>query len=122
MSATKEKKRKRVRRHWLVRKKVVGNAERPRLSVFRSLTNLYCQVIDDTQGKTLCALSTLSPEVKQAAKSGGNIAAATILGKELGKKALAAGITKVVFDRGGYKYHGRVKALSEAAREAGLKF
>jgi len=101
---------------------VSGTADRPRLSVYRSLTNMYCQIIDDIDGRTLVAVSTGSPELKAQLKSGGNIAAAAALGKVLGEKALAAGIKKVVFDRGGYKYHGRIKALSEAAREAGLQF
>ncbi|MEW6355763.1 MAG: 50S ribosomal protein L18 [Planctomycetota bacterium] len=122
MDRIREKRRQLKRRHLRVRRGVSGTAERPRLSVYRSLTNIYCQIINDREGRTLLALSTLSPELKAAIKSGGNMEGAKILGKALGEKAVAAGIKKVVFDRGGYKYHGRVKALSEAAREAGLEF
>jgi len=110
----------RVKRHLRVRKKVCGTAERPRLNVFRSNTNIYAQIIDDARGVTLCAASTLSPELKEI--SGGNKAAAEEVGKLLGKKAQGLGINKVVFDRGGYLYHGRVKALAEAARSEGLEF
>jgi len=118
-----EKKRTgRLRRHKRVRKKIIGNAERPRLFVFRSLRHIYAHLIDDTQGKTLLTVSTLSPELKGKLKTGGNLEAAKIVGKLLGEKAKEKGITKVIFDRGGYKYHGRVKALAEAAREAGLEF
>ncbi len=106
-----------------VRKKVHGTPERPRLNIFRSNQNIYAQVIDDTVGKTLVSASTLDPEVKGRLESnGGNIAAAKIVGEVVAKRALAAGVTKVVFDRAGYLYHGRVAALAEAAREAGLEF
>ncbi len=118
-----EKKRKsRLRRHKRIRKKIFGTSERPRLFVFRSLRHIYAHLIDDTQGKTLLTVSTLSPELKAELKTGGNIEAARKVGKLLGEKAKEKGITKVVFDRGGYKYHGRVKALADAAREAGLEF
>jgi large subunit ribosomal protein L18 len=107
----------RVRRHSRVRGKVRGTAERPRLAVFRSSTHIYAQVIDDTAGRTLAAVSTVN------LKTGKNdVSAAVAVGKEIAAKAVSAGITKVVFDRGGYIYHGRVKALADAAREAGLEF
>ncbi|MEW8976857.1 MAG: 50S ribosomal protein L18 [Symbiobacterium sp.] len=107
-----------------VRKTVHGTPERPRLNVFRSNQNIYAQVIDDTVGRTLVSASTLDPEVKARLQgaSGGNKAAAAIVGEVIAKRALAAGVTKVVFDRAGYLYHGRVAALAEAAREAGLEF
>jgi large subunit ribosomal protein L18 len=106
-----------VRRHSRVRGKVRGTAERPRLAVFRSSTHTYAQVIDDTAGRTLAAVSTVN------LKTGKNdVSAAVAVGKEIAAKAVSAGITKVVFDRGGYIYHGRVKALADAAREAGLEF
>ncbi|MBP2016929.1 large subunit ribosomal protein L18 [Symbiobacterium terraclitae] len=106
-----------------VRKTVHGTPERPRLNVFRSNQNIYAQVIDDTVGKTLVSASTLDPEVKARLEgNGGNKAAAAIVGEVVAKRALAAGVTKVVFDRAGYLYHGRVAALAEAAREAGLEF
>ncbi|GIU82115.1 MAG: 50S ribosomal protein L18 [Acidobacteria bacterium] len=104
--------------HRRIRKKVHGTAERPRLAVFRSLKHIYAQIIDDESGRTLVAASTLDKDLRSA--TGGNIEAAKRVGKAIAEKALAAGITKVVFDRGGYVYHGRVKALIEAAREAGL--
>lgn len=106
-----------------VRKTVHGTPERPRLNVFRSNQNMYAQVIDDTSGKTLASASTLDPEVKgRLQASGGTVDAAKIVGELMAKRALAAGVTKVVFDRAGYLYHGRVAALAEAAREAGLEF
>jgi len=110
----------RLVRHRRVRKKVSGSAERPRLNVFRSNAHIYAQIIDDVRGVTLCAASTLSPELR--GRPGGNKAAAEEVGRLLGKKACALGIKKVVFDRGGYLYHGRVKALAEAARSEGLEF
>ncbi len=118
----KKKRKARLRRHKRIRKKIFGTSERPRLFVFRSLRHIYAHLIDDTQGKTLLTVSTLSPELKAELKTGGNIEAARKVGKLLGEKAKEKGITKVVFDRGGYKYHGRVKALADAAREAGLEF
>jgi large subunit ribosomal protein L18 len=102
--------------------KVEGTPERPRLSVYRSLGHIYTQVIDDRSGKTLVSASSLDKEMKKQLKGGGNIAAAKIVGKEIAVRAKAAGVAKVVFDRGGYKYHGRVKALADAARAAGLAF
>lgn len=112
----------RVRKHIRVRKKVVGTSERPRLNVFRSLSNIYAQVIDDTTGKTLVAASTLDGELKGKIRYGGNKEAAKEVGKLVAQKAVKSGIKKVVFDRGGYIYHGRIKELAEAAREAGLEF
>ena len=112
--------RKRI--HTRVRTKVSGTPERPRLSVYRSLGHIYVQVIDDHSGKTLVSASSLDSETKKNLKGGGNIAAAKVIGKAIADRAKSAGISKVVFDRGGYKYHGRVKALADAAREAGLKF
>ena len=116
----------RARRHKRVRKKVMGTAQRPRLSVFRSLGHIYVQLIDDENSRTILSVSTRSkdPEGVQGGeiKYGGNILAAKAVGKILGEKALNNKITEVVFDRGGYLYHGRIKALANAAREAGLKF
>lgn len=115
-----QKKRAEIRRgvHTRIRKKVSGTAERPRLAVFRSLNHIYAQVIDDVSGKTLAAASTTEKDLK--GKSGGNVEAAERVGKTVAERALAAGVSNVVFDRGGYLYHGRVKALLDATREAGL--
>ncbi len=112
------------RRHLRVRRKVVGTPERPRLSVFRSLKHINCQVIDDTKGRTLVAISTQAPDMKASLKKGGggNLAAAELIGKAIAEKALKAGIRQVVFDRGGYRYHGRVMVLADAARKGGLSF
>lgn len=104
--------------HSRIRKKVQGSAERPRLAVFRSLNHIYAQVIDDRSGKTLATASTT--EKALAGKTGGNVEAAKGVGKAIAERALTAGISTVVFDRGGYVYHGRVKALLDASREAGL--
>ena len=112
----------RQRVHLRVRTKVAGTPERPRLCVFRSLNHIYAQVIDDRTGRTLVAASSLDKEMRKQLKGGGNVAAARVVGKVLAERARAAGVEQVVFDRGGYKYHGRVQALAEAAREAGLKF
>lgn len=112
---------RRVRRHRRVRKQVLGTSRRPRLSVFRSSQHIYAQVVDDDAGRTLAAASSLSPELKDL-KTGANRAAARAVGKLLGQRALAQGVKAVVFDRGGYLYHGRVKELADGAREAGLKF
>ena len=108
----------RQRIHARIREKLSGTSERPRLNVYRSLNHIYAQVIDDQKGETLVSSSTL--EMK--AKTGGNVSAAKEVGKAVAEKAVAKGIKEVVFDRGGYLYHGRVKALADAAREAGLKF
>lgn len=110
---------RRVRR---VRKKLTGTAQRPRLAVSRSHRNIQVQVIDDSTGRTLCAASSRSKELREQLGYGGNAQAATVVGKALGEMAKALGIESVCFDRRGCKYHGRVKALADAAREAGLKF
>ncbi|MCM8790114.1 MAG: 50S ribosomal protein L18 [Candidatus Omnitrophica bacterium] len=113
----------RQRRHKIIRQKVVGTSERPRLSVRRSLNHIYAQVIDDATGKTLVSLSTLSPDVREKVKKdSGNVKGASILGGALAEACKRSGVTKVVFDRSGYLYHGRVKALAEAARKGGLQF
>ena len=112
--------KKRLRRHHSIRQKIKGTAERPRLCVFRSLKHIYAQVIDDQRGQTICAASTLEKDVvKNGQKKNEQ---ATIIGRLIGERALERGVERVVFDRGGYLYHGRVKALAEGAREAGLKF
>jgi large subunit ribosomal protein L18 len=113
---------RRQRLHRRVRVKVSGTAERPRLSVYRSVGHIYAQVIDDRGGRTIASASSVDKEVKKNLKGGGNIASAKAIGKAIAERAKAAGVVKVVFDRGGYKYHGRVKALADAAREAGLQF
>lgn len=113
--------RLRVIRHRRIRRHLKGTPERPRLSVFRSNRHLFAQVIDDTGGKTLLALSTLNPELK-GKLTGKPVDIARQLGGELGKRALEAGIKSVVFDRGGHEYHGAVKAFADSAREAGLEF
>ncbi len=112
----------RIRRHRRVRAKVGGVSSRPRLCVFRSLNHIYAQVIDDSQGHTLISASTLDPEMKDEAVGKVRAAKAELVGSLVAKRALSKGINQVVFDRGGYKYHGRVKALAEAARREGLKF
>jgi large subunit ribosomal protein L18 len=108
--------------HKRIRKKVQGTAKRPRLNVYRSLNNIYVQVIDDLQGATLVSANSGEGGEKGQKRSGGNVAAAKQVGKVIAERAKAKGIKKVVFDRGGYIYHGRVKALADAAREAGLEF
>lgn len=109
-------------KHKSVRKRIYGTSERPRLAVFRSLNNIYAQVINDDLGVTLLAASSLDPEFKGGELAGGNIEGAKKVGELVAKKALDKGITKVVYDRGGSLYHGRIAALAEAAREAGLDF
>jgi len=108
--------------HVRLRKRVHGAVEAPRLSVYRSSNHIYAQVVDDTRGNTLVSASSLDKEIRETLKVGGNLAAAKLVGQALAKRAKEAGIARVVFDRGGYAYHGRVKALAEAARESGLKF
>jgi large subunit ribosomal protein L18 len=108
----------RQRIHARIRQKLSGTTERPRLNVYRSLNHIYVQVIDDQKGETLVSASTLALKLK----TGGNIAAAKEIGKAIAEKAVEKGIKKVVFDRGGFLYHGRIKAVAEAAREAGLEF
>lgn len=122
MRAIEVKKLRRARRVIRVRKKVAGTAERPRLCVSRSNRNIFVQLIDDIAGKTLCSVSTLEKDAKAAGLGTGNCKAAAGVGKLLGERAKQAGIEHVCFDRRGYRYHGRIKALAEAAREAGLKF
>jgi large subunit ribosomal protein L18 len=116
---TKEDIRERIHRR--IRKKVAGNAGRPRLAVYRSQTHIYAQLIDDEQGKTLCSASSLDKDAG-VQKKGGNVAAAKAVGSLIATRAKDKGVTAVVFDRGGFQYHGRVKALADAAREGGLKF
>lgn len=101
---------------------VRGSTERPRLSVFRSGKHIYAQIIDDASGKTLASASSASKDLKGQLKHGGNVSAAKVIGKAIAEKAKAAGVTQVAFDRAGYRYHGRIKALADAAREGGLKF
>lgn len=112
----------RQRRHVRVRSRIEGSAERPRLNVFRSNKHIYAQVIDDASGRTLVSASTLDKELKDNVGNGGSVEAAKEVGSLVAKRALEHGLTAVVFDRGGYLYHGRVRALAEAAREAGLQF
>jgi large subunit ribosomal protein L18 len=112
----------RRRRHTRVRKRVQGTAARPRLCVFRSLSHIYAQVIDDESGRTLVAASDLEKEAQASVDGSTKTGRATLVGRLVGQRARENGIKEIVFDRGGYKYHGRVKALAEAAREAGLKF
>jgi len=114
-----EKKAIRRRIHSRIRRKLAGTTERPRLAVFRSVAHIYAQVIDDSQGKTLVSASSVD---KGGKTNGGNVAAAKAIGKAVAQKAKDKGITRVVFDRGGFAYHGRIKALADAAREAGLEF
>jgi len=115
-----EKNATRQRVHDRIRKKLLGTAERPRLNVYRSLNHIYVQLVDDLKGQTLVAASTV--EGKGERPTGGNVAAAKAVGKVIAERAKAKGIDKVVFDRGGYLYHGRIKALADAAREGGLQF
>lgn len=112
----------RKRRHLRVRKKIMGTGERPRLNVFRSSKHIYAQIIDDTKGVTLVSASTLDKELAGSISNGGNVEAAGKVGALIAKRAKENGITRVVFDRGGYLYHGRIKALADAAREEGLEF
>lgn len=117
MPKDRDSRKLRLVRHARVRKKVSGAAERPRLCVFRSLRHIYAQVIDDTSGRTLAAASS-----KEAAVAGAKVEVSQAVGKLVAERAKSAGITQVIFDRGGYKYHGRVKALAEGSREGGLTF
>ena len=118
----KERARRLQRRKWSIRSSVFGTPERPRLSVYRSSKHIYAQIIDDYAGKTLVSVASTSGEVRGDLANGGNIAAAKKAGLAIAEKAKALGVTKVAFDRGGRKYHGRVKALADAAREGGLQF
>ncbi len=122
MSVTVKREASRLKRHRRIRKNMMGTKEKPRLSVHRSLNNLFIQLVDDIEGKTLCAISTLDKRFKEKSKTGGNVKSAEALGEILAKEAKDKGVKKVVFDRGGYLYHGRIKALADAARKAGLEF
>ena len=122
MSVAKERYQARKKRQVRVRRKVVGSDERPRLCIFRSAKHIYAQIIEDTAGKTLVAVSTISKDIAEGQKYSGNVEAAKAVGAAIAKKALEQNIKQVVFDRNGFLYHGRVKALAEAAREAGLAF
>jgi len=113
---------KRVRRHLRVRRRVNGTPERPRLAVFRSLTHIYAQIVDDSSGQTLVAASDIDPALRDQRAGKVKTEVAKIVGKAIGERATAAGLTRVVFDRGGFQYHGRVKALADSARQAGLEF
>jgi large subunit ribosomal protein L18 len=117
-----DKNKARKRRHFRVRKKITGTAERPRLNVFRSSKHIYAQLIDDTKGNTIVSASTVDPELRASITNGGNVEAAQKVGELVAKRALEKGFKSVVFDRGGYLYHGRIQALADAAREAGLEF
>lgn len=122
MEGRKAKVGRRVRRKYGIRKRVRGTSERPRLTVFRSAKHIYAQIIDDERGVTLCEASTRSRDLCDRIKDGGNVAAAKIVGTALVERAKAKGIEKVCFDRNGYRFHGRITGLAEAAREAGLRF
>jgi large subunit ribosomal protein L18 len=119
-TSSQQKRRLRIRRHARVRKQIVGTTARPRLAVFRSARHISAQVIDDSTGRTVAAASTVEAELRSG--SGGNVGAATKVGQLVAERAKAAGVTTVVFDRGGFRYHGRVAALADAARKAGLEF
>jgi large subunit ribosomal protein L18 len=112
----------RQRIHLRIRKKILGTQARPRLCVFRSLNHIYAQIVNDEKGVTLVSASTLDKEICEKTKSGGNVSGAKVVGEEIAKRAKVQGIESVIYDRGGYRYHGRVKVLAEAAREAGLRF
>ncbi|MFH1418261.1 MAG: 50S ribosomal protein L18 [Planctomycetota bacterium] len=116
------KKTRRLRRRRSVRRKVCGTPDRPRLSVFRSLKNISVQLVDDISGRTLCSAGTLSKQIADEVKAGGNCKAAVVVGRTIGERARMQGIRKITFDRNGYRYHGRVKALAEAMRKTGLEF
>jgi len=122
MDASKKKRESRERRHNRVRARVEGTAERPRLNVYRSLDNIYAQVIDDGAGHTLASASTLDKEVASKIVGKNKVDAARVVGEVVGERAKKAGIEQVVFDRGGYRYHGRVAALAAGARDAGIEF
>jgi large subunit ribosomal protein L18 len=122
MISKEDKNKARLKRHLRVRKKITGTTERPRLNIFRSAKHMYAQIIDDTTGATLAAASTQDKDLRDQVASGGNVEAAKKVGELIAQRAKAKGLDKVVFDRGGYLYHGRVQALADAAREAGLEF
>ncbi len=112
----------RQRRHSRVRKRIAGTLAMPRLSIFRSLKHIYAQIIDDVSGRTLVSASTLDPDIRERVAELNKTEQAQLVGKQLAEKALSNGVTQVVFDRGGYQYHGRIKALADASREGGLEF
>ena len=122
MNVAKERREARQKRQVRVRRKVQGSQERPRLCVFRSARHIYAQIIEDTTGTTLVSVSTVSKDLSGELKVRGNVEAAKLIGKKIAERALAKNITQVVFDRNGFLYHGRIKALADAAREAGLSF
>lgn len=117
-----ERRQARLRKHKRIRKNIMGTKDMPRLCLYRSLNNLNAQIIDDLQARTIFSLSTLDKDFKKINTKGGNVKSAAVLGDLMAKHAQEKGITNVVFDRGGYLYHGRIKAFAEAARKAGLKF
>ena len=117
-----DKNKARLKRHLRIRKNVTGTAERPRLNIFRSSKHIYAQLIDDVEGVTIAQASTLDPQLKETVETGGNVTAARLVGELVAKRAVEKNIKRVVFDRGGYLYHGRIQALADAAREAGLEF
>ena len=122
MDILKKKNKRRLKRRKGIRKKVFGVTERPRLSIFRSSKNIFCQIIDDTTGNTLASASTLTKDVRGKLSYGGNIKAAELVGQRIAEEASKIGVSKIVFDRGGYKYHGRIKALADSARANNLEF
>ncbi len=122
MDPQKKKWDKRHKRHLRVRRKVFGTKERPRLTIYRSLKNMYCQLIDDIEGRTLASASTLSADIKERLPKGGDKKAAELVGQKIATEAKKIGVSAVVFDKGSYKFHGRVKALADAARKTDLKF
>jgi len=117
-----EQNRRRARRKLAIRKNIYGTSDRPRLTVFKSARHIYVQIIDDVKGHTLVSASTQAKDVRPAVKNGGNMTAAKQIGESIAEKALAAGIKAVVFDRNGFRYHGRLRALADAARQKGLQF
>ena len=122
MDSNKKKRQQHQRRKRRIRKSVIGLGERPRLTVFRSNKNIYAQIIDDWDGKTICSASSRDKSLRDSVTRGSNMEGAKQVGTALAKTALEKGVSQVVFDRNGFKYHGRIKALAETAREAGLKF
>ena len=122
MVSKESRKAARLKKHWRMRNRITGTAERPRLSVFRSNSHMYAQIIDDSQGKTLAAASTLEKEAKSALENTDTVEAAAYVGKLIAERSQEKGIKEVVFDRGGFLYTGKIQALADAAREAGLQF
>jgi large subunit ribosomal protein L18 len=122
INSTRAREDQRIARHARVRNKMIGTTERPRLCVHRSHKNLFAQVVNDVEGKVICGLSTMNKDVKKKTKDGGNVAAAAVLGEAVAKIVVQKGIKQVCFDRGGYMYHGRVKAFVESVRKGGVDF